>query len=154
MSEKHLHEIRQVKFVELGAVLAVREMVKRGLITIDQEESIDLNNKMHILDMHNPMTKTECGSVGCIGGYMGLLQGLPYPYHYVMECGKFVSSKDAASPALHDLFYPPVNSWYFTAKELIQAIDNWLENGRPRWEQIIRKRKSKAKRKPARRRRR
>jgi hypothetical protein len=92
----------------------------------------------------------HCGTVGCIGGNMGLIMGKDIigAQQYVGRCRDASDTSSdmigiaVKSPALHTLFYPPnwVNYRTITPAQAIKAIDNWLKTGRPNWSKVLTKR--------------
>lgn len=138
---KSLHEKRGVTFQELGALLAVREMLKQGLLehSLERQQLDKIKNK-HVFSMGNSgECNTSCGSIGCIGGYMSMIM------HPDITGNLYV--RNYRSHSLNLLFFPPneVAGWDWekiTPKQAIKAIDNWLATGKPQWEKVIPKRKA------------
>lgn len=153
---KHLHEKRGVTFQELGALIGVKAMLEDGLIVHHtSEHAQDLPTYIsHGFNMAVACSTADCASVGCIGGSMAMLMGKNR-----IEAMQYVGLGGVigeASPAFQNLFFPPEkcppklkaslegydedrgDSWwvYITAKQTIQAIENWLKDGKPRWAQI------------------
>lgn len=137
---KHLHEKRGITFQEYGALLAVRAMLERGDLTFVKGNGIDCTvmqtvaGGAHLFTMSHPGAQHECGTVGCIGGYMGGIMG---------RIGIPFGHKQEDSP-LYPLFYPDTKwkasqyTWeWITPKVAVQAIDNWLETGRPGWNALV-----------------
>lgn len=128
---KHLHDRLHLTFAELGALLATREMLVRGLLV--HEEIPDVVPGQHTFNMSVPCRQEDCGTVTCIGGTMALIMGCP-PGTYV----------DCSPPHLRALFYPEpvfqagVKSYRdITVKQSIMAIDNFLLYGKPRWLDVV-----------------
>lgn len=123
---QHLHEKRGITFQEMGALLGVREMLARGLLkdpgALHEDGAHDFNMNIPCrLDGH-------CGTVACIGGTMALLMGQLSPSRYVAGGG--------LNGKLGRLFYPDTAlvQWQsITPAQAVRAIDNWLDNGNPRW---------------------
>lgn len=77
-------------------------------------------------------TNDECGSVGCIGGTMGLIMGknAEDSHYYVQN----------ARGNLRNLFFPPRSSAEYeaiTAKQMLQAINNFLDTGNADWKAVL-----------------
>lgn len=131
-----LHERRGVTFQELGALLAVRELLKMGELTHVVGRCSDMSFERmsqgeHLFNMCDTGRESGCGSIGCIGGTMAMIMGLhDTTSSYV--CGPRHSSK------LHDLFFPSNAIWWpeITAAHAVEAIDNWLQTGNPGWDKL------------------
>lgn len=143
----HLHEKRKIRFVELGALLGVREMLRTGVLAFDGEKECEAS--VHKFHMGTSGEQYSCGTVGCIGGNMAMLMGIK-PHNY----GTYVDERYARdnlvdyngnmirSPSLAPLFYPPLGlNWdKIGPKQAIKAIDNWLKTGKPKWNAVLGKR--------------
>ena len=73
----------------------------------------------------------ECGTVG---GWCGLAMGMTKE-----EASSFVKQQDFDETNLRPLFYPNLdqNRWnLITTEDAVKAIDNFLETGDPRWQNI------------------
>ena len=73
----------------------------------------------------------SCGSAACIGGWMAVEMSIEDAKRYVCNSGLEGDMKD--------LFYPNPGtmSWSeITAAQAVQAIDNFLIDRNPRWEEI------------------
>lgn len=73
----------------------------------------------------------DCDQVGCIGGWVAFDLGYANPSHYVYQ-----NDDDAA---IRPLFFPPSHLSYseVTEEQAAQAIDNFLNTGDPRWEEVV-----------------
>lgn len=92
----------------------------------------------------------DCGTVCCIGGWMQVLMGLgnvktrqkSLLQHPLTDVQFYLRAKlkcGEDSSALDPLFYPIVKdiAWDQISKtQAIQAIDNFLETGDPKWPEI------------------
>jgi hypothetical protein len=149
---KSLHEKRKVTFQELGAVYAVRGMLQDGVLKhapnrfpIDGEHAINMEVAGH---------QEACGSVGCVGGNMAFVMGFaaltyvgsPSAKRHPPLFGMTGPSAEGnyysgCSRSLVPLFFPSHKndlSWHtITAKQMLTAIDNWLETGHPRWKHVL-----------------
>lgn len=77
-----------------------------------------------IFNMSHWQDNAKCGTVGCIGGWMGTFIGdIRWDY----------------SEQLDNLFHPPeINDWNsITKKQAVAAIDNFLATGNPNWEKAV-----------------
>lgn len=148
MAKQHLHEKLGITFQELGALLGTRALIVSGALVHDGTKRCDPG--VHKINMNCACDVYECGSVHCIGGTMGLLMGKDQ-----WETDTYVRKSRYESP-LGDLFYPPVpdnrsltvgaaaepsgGAFYLTITpdKMLAAIDNFLENGKPRWKSLFR----------------
>lgn len=161
--KKHLHERRGISLAELGALLGTRELIARGYLkhraapytggtwsNLDFDKLAGRVGSEHVFNMGIACkTNTSCGSVQCIGGTMGWLMGKT-----TAEADMYVHSVNGyadlpGGPPLANLFYPPnyvsasrrsqryqgYNT--ITSKQALQAIDNWLKFGQPKWHKIL-----------------
>jgi hypothetical protein len=150
--EKALHEKRKVTFQELGALYAVRGMLKDGVLT--HTSSRFPKEGQHSINMEIAGRNEGCGSVGCIGGNMAFVMGStaltyvgsPRAERHPPLFGMTGPSAEGnyyggCSRSLVPLFFPIHKndlSWHtITAKQMLKAIDNWLESGHPRWRQVL-----------------
>jgi hypothetical protein len=90
--------------------------------------------------MDIPCNANECGSVGCIGGTMGLLMGMSED-----EAKGYVYRAEDDSTPFKELFFPTIGTGYanITGEQIIMAIDNFLVDGKPRWQSVLAPRKRK-----------
>lgn len=93
-----------------------------------------------LFNMGCPARETQCGTVACIGGWMGAFMGKSpseaYEFVDIHEEGKF-----------GELFYPfsvtddqrreKSNYEAITPKQAIKAIDNFLKTGKPNWQRAL-----------------
>lgn len=153
--KKHLHERRGITFAELGALLGVRELLKAGLLPF-----VPVNGPgayvaqyalrgSHAFNMNIPVQSNgDCGSIGCIGGTMGQLLNLPrvgaVSSGNILTIVRFVQHGgsgdyyDKEGP-MYKLFFPPEGyNWdAITPKHAVEAINNWLDTGRPAWKTVM-----------------
>lgn len=134
----HQHQKLGITFAEFGALLGTREMLKLDLIT-NADCPLPLE-QAHVLNMNTTVSVYDCGSIGCLGGHMALIMGLSAgqadAYVTNGRCRKHGGA--VASPALHDLFYPSdIYDWEgITPAMAIDAIDNFLKDGNPHWDDV------------------
>lgn len=128
-AKKHLHERRGVTFQELGAVLGTREMLRLGVLKHSKANYPKAGE--HTFNMNVACNRLDCGTASCIGGTMAMLMGRFNTTMDYVQCNR--------SASLEDLFYPPQYlDWdKATNKVAIQAIDNWLKDGKPRWAKLL-----------------
>lgn len=142
----HKHEKIGITFAQFGALLGLRELLKRGYVHYkkavppgpglgaDYELLAEKAGSEHIINMGVGCRGNEhCGSVGCIGGTMGLLMGMNADH-----ADQFVGGADKGP--LRKLFYPPRPSDYnsITGKQVVRAIDNFIKyDGDPEWDKIL-----------------
>jgi hypothetical protein len=78
----------------------------------------------------------DCGSVCCIGGWVAKELGInahTKQQYFVWK-----------TQELRDLFFPPTHTrestqyYKITVAQAVQAIDNFKENKKPRWDEILR----------------
>jgi hypothetical protein len=109
---------------ERKALLQVREMLAAPEMPSNLEFNMSYEEKV-----------TNCRTTACIGGHMALLMG-HYPNHYVWR---------GRSDDLYPLFFPKDRDgddlsieWdYITKEHAVQAIDNFLKDGNPRWNEVV-----------------
>lgn len=139
----HLHERLGLTFAQLGALLGVRELLKMEALEfahrggyITWENAIHASGSAHLFNMNVACRMNEhCGSVGCIGGSMGLLLGMTAP--------QATTFTETAPYKLRELFYPKMAKHRYvtvdydkiTPAQAIKAINNFLAGKRP-WEGI------------------
>lgn len=127
---------------EEAALRAVRDMLAGGLI--EHEPSPDISwrdgpvqafvmTMKRLFNMGETAGATECGSVACIGGWMGAMMGMDHE-----ESAEFVMRYEDRGK-FKTLFYPPAIYDYALIKptHAVKAIDNFLANGNPRWAAIL-----------------
>lgn len=153
---KSLHEKRKVTFAELIALYGTRAMLQEKVLTFNKYrrrgDSFYPAPHEHEFNMAVVCRQNECGTVGCIGGTMGIVLGL-YPMEYVAANnsrmgrlayppGLFENHPTRRSAALHDLFFPPEKYAYstITPQQAVKAINNWLKTGKPMWAKVLTKR--------------
>lgn len=106
-------------------------------------------------DMAKMHDTNSCGTVACIGGWMSILMETEQPENLFSSGEKLDPKTDPNASCLfvmshgpcHDLFYPNImskgTSWYdwerislFSREHAVEAIDNFLETGYPKWREI------------------
>lgn len=139
----HIHERLGLTFQEYAALLAVRQLLVSGDIKLTYSNKPCDNG--HYFNMAEPLIKgdepnTECGSVGCIGGYMAFVMGMHYGD--VMDFVNAHTKDEEGHQArlIRDLFFPPDDgqfSWNDLTPEMaVEAIDNFIKTGTPQWTSI------------------
>ena len=144
MSRKNtpLHVRRHVRFEELGALLAVREMLDRGLFPhaacVGASPNSNLDEPARRFRMLEAFKNDGCKTISCIGGTMALVM------RFKTDESKrnYVGTSDGdgfRSNSLQTLFYPPrsMNWDRITPRVAVRAIDNWLATGRPNWKKAL-----------------
>lgn len=151
--KKHLHERRKIAFEEYGALLATRELLKRGDLGFAPNHTCALPHQ-HLFNMSIPGEVRGCGTIGCIGGTMAHIMGVKIHQYVSMSSGfnletDYVFSRyneyPFCSKALGKLFYPShtgsdaaaMNWKWVTPKIAVKAIDNWLKTGKPNWKSLV-----------------
>jgi hypothetical protein len=135
--KKHIHEIRGITLQEYGALLGTRALLATQAL-VPADDAFDAVPHKHLFRMDKTMhVNDKCGTLGCIGGHMGLIMGyechgylLGSVHHYVVH-GK--------SRNMEALFFPKGidDTSPITPNQAVQAIDNWIATGDPRWKQIM-----------------
>ena len=130
MAKKHIksHEKLGISFAEYGALLGTRAMLANKALTYvyvrendmgeyDYEEKLDENR--HKFTMGCILESKGCGTVGCIGGHMGLILGKAHIDDYTADTDN----------VLNALFYPPHRYNYdkITADYAVKAIDRFMQ---------------------------
>ena len=128
MAKKHLHDKLGITFVELLTLLGVRDALVRGLLVykrgVHESAVAYAAGQSHVFNMQFcGRLNTECGSVGCIGGYMALAMA--------ENMHDYVNVK--RSKALVLLFFPPVSVDFgrVTTDQAVTAIDRFLVGKKP-----------------------
>lgn len=145
------HVKLKISFTEWLALIGVRVMLDSGAINHARDVAwngamkfLAENEGAHVFNMGQPLEAAHCGTVGCIGGYMGTMmyESPRRASRYVMDRDpEFGGKKDAA---LADLFFPridggrtSVNYDEINTKLAVQAIDNFLTTGKPNWDAVL-----------------
>lgn len=126
---------------ERAALTAVRDLLDGGLLEYQRDVSgfsrwsLDAVYRIRrFFNMSVAIGEADCGTVGCIGGWMAANMGLTpsqaQAYVYGFEGrGKF-----------NELFFPSVDNdtsyAKITPRQAVKAIDNFLKTGNPRWASI------------------
>lgn len=147
--KQHLHEKRGISFAELGALLGTRALLEMqgefAKASPKREQKCCVMPGVHRLDMGETMRQYGCGTVGCIGGHMAVILGetdgpAHVPHTRDEKAHRYVMVKNSNGTPLHNLFFPPFqhDKWYrITPKIAVQAIDNWLKYGDPKWRKLL-----------------
>jgi hypothetical protein len=132
---------------ELDALLAVRSGLAAGLLEHTSYKKLKAKSdpKSLAFNMDIAYTKHDCGTVGCIGGWMGV-----FMHTHKLEADKeidynnvrhYVNNKRSYN--LEELFFPLETHDGFTvdydsisSAMALQAIDNFLANGEPDWKNV------------------
>lgn len=132
MTTKHLHEKLGITFQELAALFAVRALLDRQLISFTPDSDIEPEAGEHMFNMNIGCVTHHCGSIGCIGGYMGMVMGVDGS-HYVAS--KQDDGLLGPRAPLRALFYPPNDLRWDTIEphHAVKAIDNFIKAGDPMW---------------------
>ena len=128
MAKKHLHDKLGITFVELLTLLGVRDALVRGLLVykrgVHESAVAYAAGQSHVFNMQFcGRLNTECGSVGCIGGYMAL----------AMNQNMHGYTNHDRSHSLEPLFFPPacVDFGRVTTEQAVTAIDRFLAGNKP-----------------------
>jgi hypothetical protein len=119
-------------FSQWMALLSIRAMLDVGALAYDGKA--DIEPAVHKFNMGIAALKHDCGTVGCIGGYVGLLNG--------MTAGLAADFVGGVRGALYALFYPSYRGRECTYADIkpaqaVKAIDNYLSTGKPRWHEVL-----------------
>jgi hypothetical protein len=130
---KHKHEELGLRLPEYIALLGVRALLVNGEVDYEPD-CIRPRDNSHSFNMNITMrrgltTASECGTIGCIGGYMALTMGI-----YDMR----MLAIDYDAP-LRPLFFPNCSiHWeHITTDMAVDAIDNFLRDGDPHWQRVV-----------------
>jgi hypothetical protein len=102
-------------------------------------------------NMGRAHTSYSCGSVACIGGWAWVAQNLDkverdgdffiVPEEHADAADNFVYRTKDYNKELGALFFPPGFSGAqyraITMEQAAQAIDNYLETGDPKWDEVV-----------------
>lgn len=137
------HEKLGLTFRELGALLAVRQMLATGVLKYhawgyyDSWGAYDkMEDGCHMFNMAEPLTKAHCGSIGCVAGNMALILG--EDVGAVLRKGRGYDGRTENSN-IAELFFPGhtrlVKPDWKTCREkvAVRAIDQFLAGKRPDW---------------------
>lgn len=148
------HEQLGITWRELGALLGARELIKNEKHVAQCDYGwygyLERNPGDHVFNMAECGISEGCGTVGCVGGHMAFILGVP-PRDYVVSRSHYLfgqspleydNDRFRCSPALNDLFYPNQNGGgclayrTITTAQAVQAIDNFLATGKPHWDEV------------------
>ncbi len=134
------HTDLKLSFAELGALLGTRAMLEHRVIVHSVVKYATADEHVFNMDV-SCRVNGQCGSVACIGGTMAMIMGMgeSLAYRYVMA-----SEGRAYGGAMDKLFYPnrdcvlPFGTYScITEDQAIQAIDNFLTTGQPKWAEVF-----------------
>lgn len=116
---------------------------REALIKVRNELNTGVYTPVLAMDDHTPLgfdmslACSICGSVRCIGGWMMLHLN---PNATRLEVRDFVDY-GGTEQDMQDLFFPQnltARNWDFiTPAHAVDAIDNFLRDGDPRWDQVL-----------------
>jgi hypothetical protein len=130
---------------EFTGLIAVLGMLERGELRYVTNERIWNKNARRIqgaiggFNMDHTGIAAKCGTVGCIGGWLAVVNGAKAPF----QMDRYVNV--LRSGALEALFYPDregdvISSYnydHITAPQAAQAIRNFLMTGHPNWDEVL-----------------
>ncbi len=113
---------------EFVALVSVLGMLERSELT--HRPALDPHGDDGF-NMGTVGSKTSCGTVACIGGWVAFLNGKS-----LYEAVQYVYR---AHGRLKNLFYPPERFDYddITTEQAAMAIRNFLTTGAPRWTDVM-----------------
>lgn len=132
------HQDLRITLSQLGALYGVRGLLANKQVTmhrVTDDKATTLSaaqacvGSKHLFHMSQIFDENQhCGSIGCIGGYMGNILG----------DGSLVCHQEPGD-AFYELFYPyGVKDWNkITPQHAIKAIDNFLATGKPIWNKVV-----------------
>lgn len=146
------HQKLGLSFNEWLALIGVRVMLDCGAIDHARDANgalsaaafLALHPGAHAFNMGIAAAAAGCGTVACIGGYMGAMM-----FDRVAAAERYVYQNDPdnniGEEKLGHLFYPLSGHRRdcayedITAAQAVQAIDNFLSTGKPNWEKVLAK---------------
>jgi len=118
-----------IKEQEFWALLHVRDELERGDIV---HYDCGRGGIKRWFDMGVGGDRYECGTMGCIGGWM---YAAMHPKATPGRMQGYVNRHEGDSP-FHELFFG--KTWSsITPAQAVKAIDNFLECGKPHWEEVL-----------------
>lgn len=126
-----------IKEQEFWALLHVRDELERGdIVHFDCGAAVDAvvtGVKKRWFDMGVGGDRHGCGTLGCIGGWM---YAAMHPKARVGRMQDYVDRHQGVSSPFHELFFG--RTWSsITPAQGVKAIDNFLEFGKPDWEEVL-----------------
>lgn len=133
---------------ELKALVNVRDMLASGVIEYDRKAAglpqmardYFAMGLRRIFNMEVPAETTECGTVACIGGWMGAMMNMT-----PQEADDYVNENDSGK--FGELFYPfggenaakagGMDYSKITPVHAVKAIDSFLKTGKPNWKRAV-----------------
>lgn len=108
--------------------------VREGLCQGRYHHALSREKATHAcsFNMHQSMSTTHCGTIGCIGGWMGMVMGKDVP-----GSNQYVRENRNQSARLRRLFYPSMPDplwWHLTPERSAQACANFLHGKADPWE--------------------
>ena len=148
------HNKLNISFAEWLSLICVRVMLECGAVDHARDTANRIgalrflreHEGVHAFNMGQPLEAANCGTVGCIGGYMGSMMFVSprRASEYVMAHDPDYG--DYKKKGLCDLFFPRINRSRclvnydkIDTKMAVQAIDNFLTTGKPNWEKVLAK---------------
>jgi hypothetical protein len=142
---EHAYAKKNLRKTHYAALVKVRNGLKSGRIPEDHF------NMGVIVSSGDREIQGHCGTVGCIGGWMGIYLSRQYSVALKDYCAlkngydleDFVVDQ-SRTYGYRDLFFPHVLddldiSWSaVTPGMAVDAIDNFLNTGKPDWEKVVR----------------
>lgn len=93
-----------------------------------------ISEKKKFFNMNSEELELSCGTVRCIGGWVGHLLGQD-SWNYCMNVFK------TSGKGLYSLYYPDIDEDVLyeeiTTEQAAKAIRNYLERGDPDWEEVL-----------------
>lgn len=122
---------------EYAALIGVRGLLATKQLTyVSERRAVDEHNHFNMCHwIKKGWTEcAPCGSIMCIGGSMDWLMGKP-----IVQGSNFYTRQH--DKPIHALFFPEelnVGLWNkIKPKHAVQAIDNFLTTGKPKWEEVM-----------------
>lgn len=126
------------------ALLEARELIANECVKHD--DGGDGWREKTGFNMNKTCTTHSCGTVACIGGWMGLSlygandlisAGMKPTHNQIRRTRDFVEDGGDRGE-FYDLFYPPSSLYYdhIENSEAVKAIDNFIQTGHPDWEKV------------------
>jgi hypothetical protein len=122
--------VKNMTPIERAALIEVRNGLVRGDYVHIDDDQIDNNERIFNMEV----MASPCGTVACIGGWMATHMEL-VRHESILDYVK----RGGFEGDLRKLFYPTVGGEMsrITTGQAVQAIDNFLMDGKPRWRKIV-----------------
>lgn len=127
---------------QYNALIGVIALLKSGKLTYKENYNVDVTVKGFNLGYWFQHTDSDCGSIGCIGGWAEWVDArerkVRWEWHGLFPMEMFNKYCDEFHEGLNSLMYPDIAEYdEVTPQQAAKAVQNYLTTGYPDWEEII-----------------